>query len=233
MTHHTTTSAPGDLASAVGTLATSVSGAVDEFLRSMAQPAPRHRGAEHAHHGCSCGRERCGCHGHDGRADSCRCGGCADHHACSCRSCHCACCIGDADLVVYARYGERRVVPIRLSNPRRRDRDVSLELSEFTTPGGRSVPVQGVVVDPTSFTLEACRDHDVTLMLSVGGLEKYDEEAEERGEERRMIDVDDCVVAVADLRIVGCHVRPVRIAVAVLPRDCSAYTVSCECGCCG
>jgi hypothetical protein len=45
-------------------------------------------------------------------------------------------------------------------------------------------------------------------------------------------DVNDCLVAVGDLRVDGCDIRPVRIAVAILPRDCSAYQIECGCCCC-
>lgn len=45
-------------------------------------------------------------------------------------------------------------------------------------------------------------------------------------------DVDDCHVAIADLCIEGCDARPIRVAVAVLPRDCNTYDIHCECACC-
>ena len=51
-------------------------------------------------------------------------------------------------------------------------------------------------------------------------------------EARKLGDVDDCLVAVADLRLVGCDHRPLRIAVAILPRDCDPFRVSCGCTCC-
>jgi len=30
----------------------------------------------------------------------------------------------------------------------------------------------------------------------------------------------------------GCEMRPVRIALALLPRDCADYKVDCGCSCC-
>jgi hypothetical protein len=36
----------------------------------------------------------------------------------------------------------------------------------------------------------------------------------------------------ADLRVEGCDTRPIRIALALLPRDCNAYEIDCGCGCC-
>ena len=51
-------------------------------------------------------------------------------------------------------------------------------------------------------------------------------------DDRTLPDIDDCHVAIADLCIEGCDARPIRIAVAVLPRDCNSYTVRCVCACC-
>jgi hypothetical protein len=154
--------------------------------------------------------------------------------------CHCECCIYDADLVVYARLGEKRVVPVRISNERTRERDIELELSDFTTSSGKPVPVDGAIQGQTKFKLASCERKDAALLVvtgvkgsimtpaagqkpsSKGDLQDVDD----------VDDVDDCVVAYADLRIQGCDVRPVRIAVALLPRDCDPYEVHCACGCC-
>ncbi len=46
-------------------------------------------------------------------------------------------------------------------------------------------------------------------------------------------DVDDCLVAVADLRVEGCDIRcPIGIGVVLLPRDCDTFDLTCGCGCC-
>ena len=178
-----------------------------------------------------------------------RCGECVPD------SCHCDCCVYDADLVVYTRVGEQRVVPIRISNERTRTRHITLELSEFTTSGGSPAPVAGKIVTPTEFDLEACERQDAVVVINVGWMSgatativsereavinsmvemppaaEATDQPDDEGR-RRLRDVDDCVVAYADLRIQGCDVRPVRIAVAILPRDCDAYEVHCACGCC-
>lgn len=144
--------------------------------------------------------------------------------------CHCACCVYDADLVVHARLGEQRVVPVRISNARTRTRQISLELSEFTTSGGRDVPIQGSITTRTKFELAACEREEAILLVRTGATVAASlEQAREAG---RIEDVDDCLVGYADLRIQGCDVRPVRVAVALLPRDCDAYEVHCTCGCC-
>ncbi len=155
------------------------------------------------------------------RSDACT--GCAPS------SCHCDCCVYDADLVVYARYGEFRVVPVRISNERTRERLITLDLSDFRTSGGRPAPVNGEIGPSQEFTLEACERQDVILTLRLGS---HGDSLAEWREEHGSQDVDGCLVAYADLRIHGCDVRPVRIAVAISPRDCDAYEVHCACGCC-
>lgn len=213
-----------DMASAWTGLATDMAGAFDSFLSTMTEtPAVsrrHHRRPEREH------RSRCG----------------------ECRSdrCHCDCCVYDADLVVYARYGERRVVPIRITNERTRTRHITLELSEFATSGGSPSPVTGTIVTRTEFDLEACEREDAVVVIGLAGkmgavtiketsairesLTKVESSTARVNVE--LPDVDDCHVAYADLRVQGCDVRPLRVAVAVLPRDCDAHEVHCACGCC-
>lgn len=190
-------------------------------------------------------------------------------------NCHCRCCIGDVDLVVYARLGEVRIVPLRIENRRRRDADITLQLSEFRTRGGGPTPVHGRLLPPTSFTLPGCLEREAVVVISdmddvnpktefpqgkdrsrstkadlvaeaheVGITQPEDrtkaelfEQLEERDstESPRPVpvpDVDECHVAIADLLIEGCDARPIRIAVALLPRDCGAFEVHCDCWCC-
>ena len=229
--------------------------------------------------------ERCG-------QPSC-CSGCCSEERCPPRcgcdrdcGCECVCCIGDADLVVYARVGETRVVPIRIENRRARERDIKLSLADFRTKGGNDSPVTGKIFGPTEFTLAPCEEREVIVVIGAlprdpkgDGKDEQREKAEvesasleslsrdellARAREagvagasgmnkaklvsslregaggdvgtidrpRELPDVDDCHVAIADLCIEGCDARPVRIAVAVLPRTCNTYDVRCECGCC-
>ena len=200
-----------DMASAWGDWASEMAGAFDTFMDTMAaEPPPGAQTGVRRWERPSRRREHCG-KGHQ-------------------ESCHCDCCVYDADLVVYSRVGERRIVPIRISNERTRTRHITLQLSEFTTSGGNDAPVQGEIETRTEFDLEACEREEVVLALqsaaSTTDLSKKDRES------GRFPDVDDCLVAYADLRIQGCDVRPLRIAVALLPRDCDAYEVHCACGCC-
>jgi hypothetical protein len=151
-------------------------------------------------------------------------------------------------------------VPILLENDRRREKEIELDLSEFRTKGGSRTAIVAAV-KPTKFVLGPCEEREVIVLIDVrddkgdagdGGdpnkdgaeskgrtAEPSKEEVPEsvramlaEGRDVDLIDVDECVVAYGDLRIVGCDVRPVRIAVSVLPRDCHAHRVRCSCGCC-
>jgi hypothetical protein len=138
--------------------------------------------------------------------------------------CHCTCCIVDADLIIHARLGERRVVPLTIENRWRRERKVKVELSGWSTRGGSPATVNARLQPPgPEFTLPPCGQQELVLIV---------EATAESDNERRMPDVDDCVVYYADLRVEGCEIRPIRIALALLPRDCGAYRIECRCQCC-
>jgi len=174
------------------------------------------RGHQQHHHDC-------GCHEHH-------------HHDCGCHRCgpdpcQCLCCIGDVDFAIYSRVGEQRVLPIVIENERRRETQVTAELSAWTTRGGKAVPVETVGLEPKVFTLPACGVQKVTLVVKVNG-DPAIAGAAEANQPNRATDVDDCLVATADLRLTGCDCRPLRIAVAILPRDCDPCEVSCGCSCC-
>src|SRR4051794_10031114 len=59
-------------------------------------------------------------------------GGTAKSGDCGCKQrecddCHCECCVGDADVLVHARCGELRRIPITFENDSRRDKPVKLD----------------------------------------------------------------------------------------------------------
>lgn len=170
------------------------------------------------------------------------CGCACDCAPCQPDACACRCCVTDADLVIEARVGERRVIPIVIENAWRRERDVELELSSWTAIA-EGVEVKGQIVGPTSFKLAPCGHEDVVLVVEIaptpktptsGGAARRNAAAtaEPTPIDRQTPDVTRCEVAYADLRIKGCDMRSVRIAVAVLPRTCEAYVVDCGCTCC-
>jgi hypothetical protein len=141
--------------------------------------------------------------------------------------CECYCCIGDADFVVYARLGEVRILPIRLENSRRRERQITLEFSGWSRRGGTKVNVPTQIIPEGGFTLPACDEREVRLRvdLAQAGGDNPDSS-------NRLPDVDDCLVLYGDLRVEGCDIRPVRIALALLPNDCDPFVIECGCDCC-
>jgi hypothetical protein len=160
--------------------------------------------------------------------------------------CTCRCCISDADLVIEARVGERRIVPVIIENQWRRERDIEVELSSWTKVS-EGVHVDGEIFGPNALKLAPCGRSQVVLVLTVGGdtvitpgktipsdktPQKPAQAPAQSVRERQLPDVDRCLVSYADLRIKGCDLRSIRVAVAVLPRDCEAFTVGCGCSCC-
>jgi hypothetical protein len=164
--------------------------------------------------------------------------------------CHCRCCIHDADLVIYSRLGEMRVVPFRIENQRKRKREISIHLSDWTTLDGKNAYIHSFIIPETDFTLEPCTEEEIILVVGSKLNYKLNDmtksemlQAAEAAEDssarkptvlmdREAKDVDDCLVLYADLQIEGCGVRPLRIALVLLPRDCFPYEISCWSSCC-
>jgi hypothetical protein len=184
-----------------------------------------HDQCDHDHHGyrhddCGCD---CGC-GHESRE------GCRDA---------CGCCVPEADVVVHARVGEVRVVPFRLSNRWRREREVTLAVGPWQVCGGRGLEVRGVL-EEEKLVLAPCEDRVVRLTVSVGGRDATNTDGtSDQGSDNNQADknqarngdVNQSVSAYADVRFEGCG-RPVRVAVVASPGRCDAVDVCCDCGCC-
>ena len=128
---------------ALGALAVSAADVVEEVIRTAAPVARDVRRRSVHRHPCEC--------------DDC--------------NCHCTCCVCDVDLVVYTRLGERRVVPIEIENTRSRDREVKLDISPFTTRGGKPAPVTVGFAGEIDFTIAPCSRKAATLVVDVGGAE--------------------------------------------------------------
>jgi hypothetical protein len=159
---------------------------------------------------------------------------------CGCDDCHCECCVCDADVLVHARCGESRRIPVTFENDTRRERAVKLRLEPFKTAGGRDLKWVAQL-SPAEFTLRPCDDRTVTVAVQVrcevfGGGENPPGEGNQptpgATNPPRLGSVDRCEVAYASLHADGCLIRPVVLAVAVLPDDCDAYRRPCGCGCC-
>jgi hypothetical protein len=159
-----------------------------------------------------------GKHGHH---DPCGCGRREDH---GCKDV-CQCCIGKADIVLYAYPGERRIIPLAIENSIRREREVTLELSGFDNTRKCPVAVSASLLGEKTLKLAPCSEHEVLVAVQIG-------EANPNSTTGIPGVVTECCVQYADLRITGCDIRPVRIAVAVLPFECDRYTFDCTCGCC-
>ena len=157
--------------------------------------------------------------------------GCEHCEPCGADDCHCDCCVNDADVVIEARVGERRVVSVIVENDTRRPTEVKAELSAFTTRSANEPETLKGAVFPAAFTLAACDEQVLTIVFE-SATNIGDRKSAATKEPERIPDVDRCVVYYADLRLEGCPTRPVRIAVALLPRDCDAHRLDCGCGCC-
>ena len=154
------------------------------------------------------------------------------HDDCECEADTCACCVPDADIVLRARVGERRVVPFVLHNRWRRDREVTVEVGPWHRCSGASLTITASV-DDVSLTLGPCQDRVVRLLVAVTREDGTAGAAKsESGEGAvRLGDVEQCSSAYADVRFEGCA-RPQRVAVVVEPAHCDAADVDCDCGCC-
>jgi hypothetical protein len=147
--------------------------------------------------------------------------------------------VPEADVVVHARAGEARVVPFRLANRWRREREVTLAVGPWHVCGGRALAVRGVL-EEEKVVLAPCEDRIVRLLVSVRGTVKAGDPADPTDADAadapttvglRTPDVDECTSAYADVRFEGCS-RPLRVAVVVSPALCDPVDACCDCGCC-
>lgn len=132
----------------------------------------------------------------------------------------CACCVPEADVVIRARAGERRVVPFRLHNRWRREREVTLSVGPWHVCSGDGLVVSARM-EEEQVTLQPCEDRLVRLVVTVAAGENDDNGA----------DLGMCASAYADVRFEGCA-RPQRVAVVASPDRCGPVDVDCDCACC-
>jgi hypothetical protein len=138
-------------------------------------------------------------------------------------------------VLVHARCNETRRIPVTFENDTRREKPVTLTLEKFVSAGGKEVGFGGQLSE-TTFTLGPCDEHTVIVTVQVkcdsfsGGTQPPG--STDAPSNVRRGTLDRCEVAYATLRAEGCLVRPVVLAVAVLPDDCDAYRRPCGCGCC-
>ncbi len=159
---------------------------------------------------------------------------------CDCRGqpddCGCNCCIRCADAVQYAYCGETRKIPVTFDNDSRRERQVTMQLGEFVTDGGRSLAWKASLSE-TQFTLSPCSQKTVLITVSIDcrqdqSTKKDATRSDARAERAAPATVESCTVGYAKLSADGCLIRPLIVAVAVLPDHCGAQKIGCLCGCC-
>jgi hypothetical protein len=156
--------------------------------------------------------------------------GATQKHGCGCETeepCHCTCCIVDADVAVYTHLGETRILTFVLTNDRIRPKSIHVAAGPFLDRTGKPAPIKGVLFPPTEFELAPCTSKAVVMAIETGPLGTPGAIPNEP-----IPDVEDCTVYYSDLRIDGCEMRPLRIAVAILPRECGAYKIHCHSCCC-
>lgn len=234
----------------------------------------KHRHHEHeAYWGGPHGREHrdggCGCEQSRDWDD-----GCGDDRGCDCEDdhgwrhdrrrkhdCRCDCCIVDADIVVFARCGEVRVVPIEVANDSRKIREnVDVQVSNVRSSGGRVLPWPTLIQPKGPLNLQPCSTTRLELLVqivcgaepgksdaapsdiatgetspdpSAGAQDTPADALSALAEQGGFpVDVDRCEVGYATIRLDGCLVRPIVVAVAVLPGECDSYRTGCSCCCC-
>lgn len=220
----------GNTQTAYSNLASGMSSMYQPYMQTLPQAGAR-QGQQQGparHHG----------HGHQ----SC----CHDEH-----DCHCSCCIRCADAVEYARCDEVRAIPVTFENDSRRERDVKLELGPFVSEGGKEM-WRGTLSEQ-EFKLPPCGEKTIIIRVPVNcGNLKRDPNTPQSAETAGAVaantpretgatappsqetrgTVDSCTVGYATLRAEGCMIRPLVIALAVLPNDCGSHRAGCQCGCC-
>jgi hypothetical protein len=133
--------------------------------------------------------------------------------------------------VEYTRCGEMRIIPFMFENNTRRERNVTLQLNPFATSSGRELDWE-TSLSPTEFQLLPCGEKTVLLTVTVDCRMLAENQDTKRKATDRSVSVDECKVAYATIRAEGCFIRPLVVAVAVLPNDCGAHRAKCQCECC-
>jgi len=170
------------------------------------------------------------CRRESGRCESGRC----ESHKCG-NQCHW--CVPDADVLLHARAGEKRIVPFLLRNPWRCEREVSLAVGPWQVCNGGRLEVQSGFDAGESLKLQPCEKRVVRLMVGLRGICDDGKELKETPDTKNdqkggqfTCEVESCVSAYADVRFEGCA-RPQRVGIVVHPAICDAVELPCECGC--
>jgi hypothetical protein len=207
---------------------------------------------------CECEDRDCGCGHTRDRGDECwhdrEFRDCEHDHGrrharCRRHDCRCDCCIVDADIIIYAHCGEVRVVPIEVANDTRKIREnVDVQVSEVRSAGGTVLAWPTVMRPEGPLTLEPCSTTRLELTVYVACGTEQGKASPGRSAGAKTVpsdafaalaaqrepgsDVDQCEVGYATIRLGGCLVRPIVVAIAALPLACDSYRTGCSCSCC-
>jgi hypothetical protein len=159
---------------------------------------------------------------------------------------------------VVAHCGEVRVVPVEIDNDTRKVREnVTVEVTEMRTAGGRVLPWRTVIHPEGPLTLQPCSRTKLEILVEIDCRAEGDRTADrpDAAEEkpaagrRRAVKAEEQVAAVAvdrdttadldeslvgyfTVRLGGCVTRPIVVAVVALPLTCDSYRTHCSCSCC-
>lgn len=170
------------------------------------------------------------------------CCGTGESTCCDSGTSHCcdSGCHPDVDLILNTRLGERRVLPFRVRNTWRRERQVTLAVGAWQhCRGDQNLRVQGAFDVGDTLTLAPCSTTTVRLLVgtTTGGKDRSDSaddlgDLRARGKDGQLPDLGCCSTWYTDLRFEGCA-RPQRLAVVVHSTACAAIDLRCGCdGCC-
>jgi len=144
--------------------------------------------------------------------------------------CDCNSCGADADVLVTARPGERRVIPIDVRNPTHRPVAVTLDPGPWTSCDGNQVAVRSVVRPDDEVLVAGCSSREFLLLVEIGGLgDDAAKPGDLRDDYRQDVPLRCCTTLTSDVRVNGCGTT-LRVAINVLPVDCDPVPVTC-CGC--
>jgi hypothetical protein len=199
------------------TLANRLNDAMRESMLGMLTPLIRLFESGQAGHTTSLDRLR------PRHGEGCGCRECCD--PCEPKTCDpCKCCVGDVDVVVYARPGETRSIPFVVANDRVRQRKVTVSIGKWQTSDGKDV---GVVshVTPGELVMEPCTEAVLSVRVTIPQSKEQSDAPGRRSRGR-------CEVLYANLSFEGCRTRPLALALAILADDCWPHQVHCSSCCC-
>jgi hypothetical protein len=152
-------------------------------------------------------------------------------------------------------------VPIEIDNDSRKAREnVEVQVSDVRSGSGKVLAWPTLIQPEGPLTLEPCRTTRLELLVHIACGGQRGEASQAASEDTEDApgnqdaaaghdapadafaalaaqrapgsDVDRCEVGYTTVRLEGCLIRPIVVAIAALPRECDSYRVGCSCSCC-